>query len=112
MEFHVRALPNKPDTLEARYDCPCGCKPRARYQKGTSDAGHEHCCCGRVHFVGADATGKMQAYLDERKANGQDVGLHYSFESGHIKAPWGDAVSWAFAVPDKQNGHETGGHHH
>ena len=105
MEFIVRALPNRPDTMEARYDCPCGCKPRARYQKGTADAGHEHCCCGNVHFVGSEASDKLQTYLTERKAKGDDAGMQYSMEKGQLKAPWGDAVEWAFAVPDVHHKH-------
>ena len=42
MEFVVRTLKNKPDVIEVRYDCACGCKPRARYQRGSDEAGHEH----------------------------------------------------------------------
>lgn len=111
MEFVVRALPNRPNTLEARYDCACGCKPRARYEKGTADAGHEHCCCGNVHFVGSEAEHKMQAYLAERKTKGEDVGLSYSVERGQLQAPWGQPVEWAFAVPNKHSKHMADDHH-
>lgn len=111
MKFIVRALPNRPGTLEARYDCACGCKPRARYEKGTSEAGHEHCCCGNVHFVGSDATQKLQAYLADRQIKGEDAGLIYAIERGQLQAPWGQPVDWAFAVPNRQGEHQSGDHH-
>ena len=56
VEFAVRTPKNKPNVVEARYGCVCGCKPRARYERGTNEAEHEHCCCGRVHFIGDEAT--------------------------------------------------------
>ncbi|MBI4233422.1 MAG: hypothetical protein HY686_03180 [Chloroflexi bacterium] len=105
MEFVVRALPNRPDTLEVRYNCECGCKPRARYQRGSSEAGHEHCCCGRVHFVGARAQQQLQAYLAERQAHGEDADLKYAIHAQEVKAPWGEAVPVAYALPDNPRKH-------
>lgn len=105
MDFTVRTQPNHPDTVEVRYDCSCGCKPRARYQRGSSDAGHEHCCCGRVHFVGAQAFERLQEYLAERRTQGRDLDLTYAFQNGEIQAPWGEAVVWAYAEPSEPQEH-------
>lgn len=105
MQFFVRALPNRPDTVEVRYDCPCGCKPRARYQRGTDQAGHEHCCCGRVHFVGTKADQRLQSYLAERKAAGEDSDLTYTFHLEVVTAPWGESVPVATAIPDRPREH-------
>lgn len=100
MDFNVRSPANKPDVVEVRYDCSCGCKPRARYQRGTDEAGHEHCCCGNVHFVGAQAESRLNTYIDERKAQGldQEVG-GYTFNAQKVTAPWGEQVSVAYALP-------------
>lgn len=49
------------------YTCGCPCVPTAR-PAGDGTPGHEHCCCGKVHFVGNDARGALDGYLAERKA--------------------------------------------
>jgi hypothetical protein len=105
MEFFVRALPNRPDTVEVRYDCACGCKPRARYQRGTDEAGHEHCCCGQVHFVGARAHQRLEDYLTGRRAQGEDLDMAYTLHQTEVGAPWGEAVSVAYAVPNTPHKH-------
>ena len=103
MEFVVRILKNKPDVIEVRYDCACGCKPRARYQRGTEEAGHEHCCCGQVHFVGEQATQHLEAYLAERRATEEDT-RQYTVTEYPVAAPWG-AVPVAFGIPDRLTEH-------
>ena len=105
MEFVVRSPRNRPNVVEVRYDCECGCKPRARYEQGTTEAGHEHCCCGRVHFVGDQATQHLEAYLAERRASGEDVDLQYTVQEQVVTAPWGDPIPVAFGVPDKLHEH-------
>ena len=100
VEFVVRTPMNKPDVVEVRYDCDCGCKPRARYQSGSGDAGHEQCCCGRVHFVGMDAQGRLEAYLQEEGA-----GIHYTVSTEEVTASWGEIVAVALGVPDKLRKH-------
>ena len=105
MEFVVRSPMNKPDVVEVRYDCDCGCKPRARYQRGTSEAGHEHCCCGRVHFVGVEAPRHLEDYLEQRQASGEDAGLSYAITVEEVTAPWGEPVPVAFGMPDKLHEH-------
>ncbi len=104
MEFVVRTPMNKTDVVEVRYDCSCGCKPRARYQRGTDEAGHEHCCCGNVHFVGAQAESRLKTYLQERQAEGQEVG-GYTFHAKNVTAPWGEVVAIAYALPNIPKAH-------
>ena len=98
MEFVTRILRNSPDTLEVRYNCDCGCKPRARYRQGTDEAGNEHCCCGRVHFVGAQADKHLDAYIKERLSSGEDT-RNYAITTYQVEAPWGP-VAVAFGEPD------------
>ena len=101
MEFITRSPKNKPDVVEVRYDCACGCKPRARYQRGTDEANHEHCCCGQVHFVGVQAEERLKTYLDERSSQGLDAEVGgYSIHSESVEAPWGEPVPVAYAVPE------------
>ena len=104
MEFIVRSPLNKADVVEVRYDCPCGCKPRARYQRGADEAGHEHCCCGRVHFVGDPALQQLDAYLAERHTTGEDT-RQYTVDKYEVAAPWG-TVPLAFGTPSQLSGHE------
>ena len=105
MEFIVRSPLNRPDTVEVRYDCECGCKPRARYQRDGAEAGHEHCCCGRVHFVGVQAEARLKEYLEGRRAQGLDADLTYSIGTEQAEAPWGEPVEVAFGIPDHLRGH-------
>ncbi|MBI4336980.1 MAG: hypothetical protein HY683_04035 [Chloroflexi bacterium] len=105
MEFTVRSPMNKPDVVEVRYDCACGCKPRARYTRGTSEAGHEHCCCGIVHFVGAEASKHLEGYLAERRAKGEDADMVYTQHRQQVTAPWGEPVEVAYALPKVPKAH-------
>lgn len=105
MEFLVKSPLNRPDVVEVRYDCECGCKPRARYQRGADEAGHEHCCCGRVHFVGRGASLRLESYLAERRARGEDSDVRYTLHHGKVQSPWGDEVELAYALPDKPRAH-------
>ena len=105
VEFVVHTPRNRPDVVEVRYDCDCGCKPRARYQRGSSDAGHEQCCCGRVHFVGVDARGCLEAYLREQSTSGEGHEVHYTVSTEEVTSPWGETVSVALGVPDQLRKH-------
>ena len=105
MEFTVHTLRNQADLVEVRYACGCGCKPRARYQRGTDEAGHEHCCCGRVHFVGARAEERLRDYLAERRVQGEDADMVYTFHASTVEAPWGEPVTVAYALPDHPREH-------
>ena len=105
MDFMVRTPLNRPDTVEVRYDCECGCKPRARYLRGSAESGHEHCCCGLVHFVGVQAGAHLATYLEDRRSQGLDSDVTYSVHSQSVQAPWGDPVSIAYALPDHPREH-------
>jgi hypothetical protein len=48
------------------YTCGCPCTPTAR-PAADGSPGHEHCCCGKAHFVGTGARSALEAYLAERK---------------------------------------------
>jgi hypothetical protein len=54
--------------IAVTYTCGCPCVPAAR-PNADGSAGFEHCCCGKVHFVGAGASGALSTYLAERRAN-------------------------------------------
>ena len=106
MKFKVRAVSNQADTVDVGYDCPCGCKPGAKYQRGAGAAGHEHCCCGRVHFVGPQAERELESYLEERRRSGEDAGLEYTISTQQVKSRWGERIPVAFAVPARSgDGH-------
>jgi len=49
------------------YVCGCPCTPTAAPAEDGA-AGMEHCCCGKVHFVGRGAEAALTAYLTDRKA--------------------------------------------
>ena len=106
MEFIVRSPRNKPGVVEVRYDCACGCKPRASFERGSDEANFEHCCCGQVHFVGAQAEERLKTYLDERSAQGMDSEIGgYSIHTQQVEAPWGEPVPVAYAVPSIPKAH-------
>jgi hypothetical protein len=46
------------------YECGCPCAPTA--VPGDSEAGFEHCCCGKLHFAGPGAEEQLTRYLAAR----------------------------------------------
>lgn len=106
LKFLARSPQGKPNVIEARYDCDCGCKPRARYERGTELGGHEHCCCGKVHFVGINAEKQLKEYLAQRSEQGldNDVG-GYTLYNEQIAAPWGESIPIAYALPNQPRKH-------
>ena len=110
MEFIVRQLAARPDTVLVRYDCACGCKPGAEHQQGSHESDHEHCCCGQVHFVGENARGALDAYLADRSTRGEDedIGGHDIFET-EVAAPWGNAIPVAYGLPRRTSRGSTRG---
>lgn len=104
MEFIVRQLSSRPDTVLVRYDCECGCKPGAEYKQGTQEAGHEHCCCGNVHFAGPGAREQLESYLAERKAQGMDGERgDYAISETEVSSPWGGSLPVAYALPSNHS---------
>ncbi len=106
VNFIVRQLSSRPDFMLVRYDCACCCKPNAEYQKGTQEVGYEHCCCGNVHFLGPEAREHLEAYLDQRKAEGMDDDVGgYTLYDAEVTAPWGGTVPVAYAIPHTPRQH-------
>ena len=100
MNFIVRPMTSRTDTALVRYDCECGCKPNAKYVQGSSEVGHEHCCCGNVHFVGPNARAELTQYLEARKATNEDAGRgEYSIYEESVEAPWGGTIPVAYGIP-------------
>ena len=87
------------DHAVVSYKCDCGCKPMAHYYQGSAEAGHEHCCCGRVHFAGLGAEEQLEQYLAQRRQEGLDEGLTYSLYATQVRAPWGEPLPVAYALP-------------
>ncbi len=104
MEFIVRKMSSKPGAAYVRYDCPCGCKPGVEYTRDRSEAEHEHCCCGNVHFVGPNARTQLEEYLRGREAEDADLG-GYAVSETNVPAPWGGDIAVAYALPSKPRSH-------
>ena len=95
--FSVRLLRDG-ETFGVRYACACGCRPQVRLRRD-SPAAHEHCCCGIAHAAGPDARGHLDAYLAERRAQGEDSDRTYRIAETQVTDPWGGVVPVAYAVP-------------
>ena len=77
------------------YTCGCPCVPVAR-PGADGRPGQEHCCCGKVHFVGEEAAKHLQAYLTVRKATRK---REPDYDFGETTIVLGGAsreVAWAF----------------
>ena len=72
-------------TVEAGYDCPCGCTPAVTFSEGSSPV-EDACCCGNQFVVGPGAAAKIQV----------KDGFHT--EAQTFEAPWGDQVEAAWAI--------------
>lgn len=77
------------------YTCGCPCVPTARPAEDGAP-GFEHCCCGKVHFVGDGARTALEGYLAERKAKRK---REPEYELGATSLALGGRereVAWAF----------------
>jgi copper chaperone len=99
MEFQVR---DEAGQILVSYDCPCGCTPTAALAQGGQHPGSEHCCCGRVHFVGPHAKDALDVYLAERRARGEDEGTVWHFGETTINTEEQTAVPVAYAIPEHE----------
>lgn len=104
MEFTVREMSSKPDTIYVRYDCACGCKPGVEHRKGSAEVEHDQCCCGNVHFVGPGARRALEEYLEARRAEDAELG-GYTVSEEELATPWGGSVNVAYATPAKPRAH-------
>jgi hypothetical protein len=101
-EFEVKAAPQMEGYVDVEYQCPCGCRPGARYQLGSNRAGSEHCCCGRVHFAGEGAEEQLRAYMGQRAKTNMDEDVSpYTYTSTEVTAPSGAKVPVAYAQPSR-----------
>lgn len=101
-EFEVKAPPQLEGYVDVEYQCPCGCRPGARYQLGSEKTGSEHCCCGRVHFAGEGAEEQLRAYMNERAKTNMDEDVSpYTYISTEVTAPSGAQVPVAYAQPSR-----------
>lgn len=76
------------------YDCGCTCQPTASASEG--GPGFEHCCCGKVHFVGTGAAAALDVYLAERAAKRR---REPTYSRGATTVPLASGpveVAWAF----------------
>jgi hypothetical protein len=83
--MEVKVTTRSDTTLEAGYECPCGCTPAVTFSRG-SDPVEEGCCCGNHFVVGPDASSKIQL----------KDGFHAERET--FAAPWGDQIEAAWAI--------------
>jgi len=104
VEFIVREMASKPDTIYVRYDCACGCKPGVEHRRNSSEVEHEGCCCGNVHFVGPEARRELEKYIDERRSEAEELG-GYAVSEEKLATPWGGFVTVAYAIPAKPRAH-------
>ena len=79
------------------YSCGCAGKPTAR-PAADGSAGHEHCCCGKVHFVGAGAPAALAVYLELRKAQRNKEPDYEVGQTDVMLAGAAVPVAWAFPV--------------
>ena len=79
------------------YTCGCPCVPTAA--PGADGApGFEHCCCGKVHFVGKGADLALTGYLAERKAKRKREPDYTRGTTIVALAGAATPVAWAFPV--------------
>jgi hypothetical protein len=77
------------------YTCGCPCVPTAAPAPDGAP-GFEHCCCGKVHFVGTGAAAALATYLDRRR---QTRKREPSYEVGETTTELAGRlveVAWAF----------------
>lgn len=79
------------------YVCGCSCTPTAAPAEDGA-AGMEHCCCGKVHFVGAGASNALASYLDERAATRKREPQYERGATTLTLASGPTEVAWAFPV--------------
>lgn len=77
------------------YECGCTCVPTA-VPNADGTPGSEHCCCGKVHFVGTGARAALDAYLAERRERRRRE-PEYDVDGGTAELAGAPIeVAWAF----------------
>ena len=70
----------------------------ARRASGADGPGMEHCCCGKVHFVGAGASNALATYLDERAQKRKREPKYERGSTTVVLAAGPTEVAWAFPI--------------
>jgi hypothetical protein len=99
IEFTTKLLRDG-ETYGVRYVCDCGCRPQVRLRRD-APAAHEHCCCGIAHAAGPAARAHLDAYLAQRRVDGDDADRTYVVAETSVLDPWGEVVPVAYAVPER-----------
>jgi YHS domain-containing protein len=92
MEYTTK-VGDRETQAHVNYQCPCGCTAGLLYDR---DQGPEHlgtCCCGRLLWVGPQATAVVRSHYKK--------GADYEVLSGAVVLPWGEEAQAALAVPLK-----------
>lgn len=84
------------------YACGCECVPTAA-PNPDGTPGSEHCCCGKVHFVGSGARAALDSYLAERRERRRRE-PEYDVEAGTAELA-GTTVEVAWAFPRRAEAH-------
>ena len=79
------------------YTCGCSCTPIAR-PRSVEEAGMEHCCCGKVHFVGTGAATALATYLAGRKQRRASEPNYEVGVTALATATGPIEVAWAFPL--------------
>jgi Cu+-exporting ATPase len=90
MDFTSR-LGDAPGEAHVNYRCPCGCVAGLMYER---DAGPQHlgrCCCGRLLWVGPQASAVLRTHYK--------AGREYECDLGSVRLPWGEEQPAVIAVP-------------
>ena len=90
-----RAIPTG-HGLGVTYECGCPCVPTA--VPAASEPGFEHCCCGKVHFVGDGAASALSKYLEERAAKRKREPRYERGEAVIDLEGRPTDIAWAFPV--------------
>ena len=90
MQYTTR-IGDRDTQAHVNYKCPCGCVAGLLYDR---NEGPEHlgtCCCGRLLWVGRQATAVVRSHYKNR--------VDYELDLGHVSLPWGEEEATALAVP-------------
>ena len=96
MEYSSR-LGDRPEQAHVNYKCPCGCVAGLLYDRNDGPEQLGACCCGRLLWVGAQATAVVRSHLE--------ASIEYVIDQGSVSLPWGEVAPTALAVPESELSH-------
>lgn len=98
MDLGLIIEPQSAFALRASYSCPCGCRPEVSYERAATPA-IDTCCCGNQFAVGVAA----EDHLTRRES--------FAMLTDRFEAPWGDAISVAWAIGPSTHAIENADEH-